>query len=183
MITCFFIQLQMIIDAAPLHRGINQTTASLKIVTYDAGDDTKSNNSPMNNKRVLMYEGEDNFENVRCPFAPSLLRNASTSACSYMCWAGLCCTSVLLLCCSPACVVCLPVCVCVCVPVPVKIPSRRSGRNTSMSTMVELASASIHPQQNLPQQSAAHQSPSFPFPQLSTSICEEHAVTLPEVEP
>ena len=56
--------MQLIIDAAPMHRGVNQTTAALKIVTYDAGENRHSNNSPLNNKRVLMYEGEDCFEMV-----------------------------------------------------------------------------------------------------------------------
>ena len=47
-----------------MHRGINQTTASLKIITYDGGSRRETNNSPMNCKRVLMYEGDDNYANV-----------------------------------------------------------------------------------------------------------------------
>jgi hypothetical protein len=47
-----------------MHRGVNQTTASLKIITYDGGSRRETNNSPMNNKRVLMYEGDDNYANV-----------------------------------------------------------------------------------------------------------------------
>ena len=58
------LEIQLIIDSAGMHRGVKQTTASLKIVTYDAGDNRETNNSPVNNKRVLMYEGEDNYEKV-----------------------------------------------------------------------------------------------------------------------
>lgn len=62
------LQIQLIIDSAKLHRGVNQTTATLKIVTYDCGDENdnkrETNNSPMNSKRVCMYEGDDNYDMV-----------------------------------------------------------------------------------------------------------------------